>query len=107
MLTYHAAQVAEFIQGAAVKQGQVELGARVFVEALLNDGPGSLDAVPHDLQAMLKENARTLPLPLMSPPPPPIREPQLQQLHHTAWRRRILRAIGRCSAPSWQVASGS
>lgn len=53
----------------AAAQGEIDLGAGPFVEALPNEGPGSTQRAPQYLQEMLKENARTLPLMLGTPTP--------------------------------------
>lgn len=66
--------------GAALRQGKLVEGAQLLVEALINQGPGAFEAAPEHLKAMVRDNARTLPLLFKAPPAPPLTCAQLQQL---------------------------
>jgi pimeloyl-ACP methyl ester carboxylesterase len=65
---------------AAVGRGDLHLGARMLIEALINKGPGTWDAGPEHLKQMIQENTRTLPLMFAAPPAPPITYEELQHL---------------------------
>ena len=66
--------------GAALSKGRIVEGAQLLVEALINQGPGTFEAAPDHLKAMVRDNARTLPLLFKAPPASPLSCPGLQQL---------------------------
>jgi pimeloyl-ACP methyl ester carboxylesterase len=65
---------------AAAGQGKLEAAARLMVEALLNQSALDWDAGPADLAAMVRDNARTLPLMFSAPWAPALNGEQLASL---------------------------
>jgi pimeloyl-ACP methyl ester carboxylesterase len=65
---------------AAVTKGDYRLGARLLVEALINQGAGTFDTFPEYVKSMVNENSRTLPLLFSSQPAPPLTCGQFEQL---------------------------
>jgi pimeloyl-ACP methyl ester carboxylesterase len=63
-----------------IGKGQLDVGARLLMEGLINKGPGTWDACPDYLKIMVLENARTLPLFFAASPAPPINREQLAGL---------------------------
>lgn len=66
--------------GAALREGRPVEAAQLLVEALINQGPGTFQAAPDDLKAMVRDNARTLPLLFKAPAPPPLTCARVGQL---------------------------
>jgi pimeloyl-ACP methyl ester carboxylesterase len=65
---------------AAVTKGDYQLGARLLVEALINQGAGTFDSFPEYVKSMVRDNARTLPLLFSAQPAPPLTCEQFEQL---------------------------
>lgn len=65
---------------AAAGQGQVEAAARLMVEALMNQETLDWNNAPAHLTAMVRDNARTLPLMFSAPWAPPLDCGQLASL---------------------------
>ena len=57
---------------AAAKAGEPVQATKLLFEALFQTPPGEFHRLPQDWQTLGLDNARTLPLLLTSPPPPPI-----------------------------------
>lgn len=66
---------------AAVTKGEYELGAKLLVEALINQGAGTFDAFPEYVKSMVSDNARTLPLLFSAQPTSPLTCEQFEQLN--------------------------
>jgi pimeloyl-ACP methyl ester carboxylesterase len=65
---------------AAAQKGQPEVAARLMVEALMNQGTLNWGAAPEELNAMVMDNARTLPLLFSGPRAAPVTCEQLSAL---------------------------
>jgi pimeloyl-ACP methyl ester carboxylesterase len=55
---------------AVAKAGDFTKAAKLLQEAVFRLRPGEFDSLPQDLQTVLLDNARTVPLMLAAPPPP-------------------------------------
>jgi len=64
---------------AAVRAGDLAAAVRLFMDGV-DDQPGAFDAMPAALRAMALDNARTLPLQIAAPPPPPFTSAQLGEV---------------------------
>ena len=53
---------------ARIDEGDVSVAVRLFMDGV-NDRHGSFDSLPHNVQQIMRENSRTLPLLFAAPPP--------------------------------------
>ena len=53
---------------ARIDEGDVSDAVRLFMDGV-NDRHGSFDGLPHNVQQIMRENSRTLPLLFRAPPP--------------------------------------
>jgi pimeloyl-ACP methyl ester carboxylesterase len=65
---------------AAAQKGQLDVAARLMVEALMNQGTLDWEAADEELKAMMMDNARTLPLLFSGPRAAPVTCEQLTTL---------------------------
>ena len=66
---------------ARIDEGDVSVAVRLFMDCV-NDRPGSFDGLPPDVQQIMRENSRTLPL-LFAAPPPALSCDDLKRLEGT------------------------
>ena len=66
---------------ARIDEGDVAGAVRLFMDGV-NDRHGSFDSLPHNVQQIMRENSRTLPL-LFAAPPPALSCDDLKRLRGT------------------------
>lgn len=86
---------------AAVKAGDITGAVKTLFNAV-NDQAGMFDAVPPQVRTMLLDNARTLPISLSAPPPPPITCEQLGRI-----KVPTTVAVGELTRPFYKIAASS
>jgi pimeloyl-ACP methyl ester carboxylesterase len=98
---------------AANKAGDSIQAVRLFMEGVWQLEPGGFDRLPQASRTMLLDNARTAPLMLGAPPPPPITCEALQTLNRptlvtrgekgNAYHRLVSEGVGKCVPGARQV----